>query len=95
MLKSVCTLQTMFPKFNFVIFPSVTLRGPEEVTIILTERWVSERNGQKQQRYACVLNFFAKAHVATAPADVPRSTSGNSWGQAHICSALGGNGEAC
>lgn len=23
---------------------------------------------------------FAKAHGATAPADVPRSTSGNSWG---------------
>lgn len=38
---------------------------------------------------------FAKAHVATAPTDGPRCTSGNSWGGAHICSALGGNGEAC
>lgn len=32
----------MFQKLNLVIFPSVTPLRPEAVTIILTERWVSE-----------------------------------------------------
>lgn len=57
---------------------------------------------KKEQCYSlwhvCFEVFVGKhtgARTATATADGPGSTSGNSWGRAHICSALGGNGETC